>query len=168
MSEIDRQEAERQEAETEREQHELRRRIAEGGPDNHVPGQSSDVSGRQEAELVREERLRKIYPRIAVLVALPIALISLIPSMVGIYLVDRETDARCIDSQINREAIRVTIARNISTLGYAYNEDSGELVRVGKPIDYYATHPEELADALNNAIKALELFPTISCDDGWL
>lgn len=96
MNEQERQDAERlrQEHEAERERRELLRRIGEGGPEQHVPG--NVLPGRVEAEEERvaaeEQRKswRKFYVRLASMVALPIAFIALIPSAISFYLVEQK------------------------------------------------------------------------------
>lgn len=110
MSEADRYEAERaeaerarQEAEVLREEHEIRRRIGEGGPDQHVPG--NVMPGRVEAEAeraaaeARRRSMRRFYLKIATAVALPLAFVALIPALIGIYLVDKEAEERTAENR---------------------------------------------------------------------
>lgn len=94
------QEAERQraEAEEERNRREELRRIGEGGPEQHIPG--NVLPGRVEAEeerVANEARradLRRFYAKMATTVAFPLAFIALIPALVGLYLLDQEVDRR--------------------------------------------------------------------------
>lgn len=105
MSERERQIAEeaRQAAEVERERREELRRIGEGGPEQHVPGNVQ--TGRVEAEAQRvvaeQDRvgMRAFYLRVTGLLALPVAFIALIPALVGVWLLDRETDARISENR---------------------------------------------------------------------
>jgi len=106
MSDMQDAEQKRQDAELLREEHEVRRRIGEGGPDQHVEGNLAQ--GRVEAEAARvvaeEHRrdLRKFYLKMATAIALPLAFIALIPAMVGLYLVQKEADQRVTE---NRKAL---------------------------------------------------------------
>lgn len=149
----------RVEAEVEREQHEVRRRIAEGGPDQHVPGNVE--TGRVEAEEKRQQNARKLYGRVAALIALPLAFVSLIPSVVGLVLLKREVDNRCRDSAVNRTAIRGSVVDSLSALGYIYKD--GKVVPHGKPLAYYLEYPDERAQVLQNTRATLDRFPPISC-----
>lgn len=159
----------RVEAEDEREAHEVRRRISEGGADQHVPG--NEETGRVEAEEARgkaEHRravlARTSYLRIATLVALPVALIALIPSVGGVVWLKRDVDRRCVDSAVNRDAIRLTVLDGLPTLGYRYDADTNKIVLSGKPpIDYYVTHEQERDDAVARARVQLDRFPPIDC-----
>ncbi len=95
-------------SEEKRQTQEKDRRVAEGGLQN-VPGEEDGrveaETGRQEAETRRVQRDAKLLPRISLLVALPLALISLAPSLLlGYYLYDRQQSARNV-SEDNREAI---------------------------------------------------------------
>jgi hypothetical protein len=102
VSERKREEAElgRASAETERERREDLRRIGEGGREQHVPGHTTNEQSRVEAEegrvLAEEKRadLRHFSLRIAAAIALPLAFIALIPALVGIWMLDNETDTR--------------------------------------------------------------------------
>jgi hypothetical protein len=102
VSERERVEAElgRASAETERERREDLRRIGEGGPEQHVPGHVTNEQGRVEAEegrVAAEEKradVRHFYTKLAASIALPLAFIALIPALVGIWMVDNETDER--------------------------------------------------------------------------
>lgn len=154
-------------AELEREERENRRRIAEGGPDQHVEGNEM-LFGRVEAEEKREANLRKWLGRYATLIALAVAFIALIPSLVGgIFLyhtvqkLDREIEVRCGDGETNRAAIRQSIIDGLSTLGYAY--EGGQIVPDGPPLDYYATHPDERAAQLEKTKASLDRFPEVHC-----
>lgn len=115
--------------------------------------------------------MRLSYARVATLIALPLALISLIPSMVGLITLrhhatelELEVQARCEDSRVNRDAIRSTITDGLPTLGYRYEEEAGDIVPHGPPIDYYRTHPEEREQALARSRAALDRFPPIHCE----
>jgi len=111
-SELDRATAEaeavRVSAEEERQTHEVDRKIAEGGqdaPGDDETGRVEAESGRQEAEARRVLRDQKLLPRISALIALPLALVVLIPSLLlGYYLYDRSESTRNV-SEDNREAI---------------------------------------------------------------
>jgi hypothetical protein len=102
VSEREREEAElgRASAETERERREDLRRIGEGGPEQHVVGHVTNEQGRVEAEegrvLAEEKRadLRHFYTKLTASIALPLAFIALIPALVGIWMLDNETDTR--------------------------------------------------------------------------
>jgi hypothetical protein len=102
VSEREREEAElgRASAETERERREDLRRIGEGGPEQHVPGHVTNEQGRVEAEegrVAAEEKradVRHFYTKLAASIALPLAFIALIPALVGIWMLDNETDER--------------------------------------------------------------------------
>lgn len=106
MSEQQREQAEaaRQAAEVERERREDLRRIGEGGPEQHVPGNVQ--TGRVEAEAQRvmaeQERvgMSALFIRLTGIFALPIAFIALIPSLVGIWLLDNETDERITENRV--------------------------------------------------------------------
>lgn len=150
----------RVEAEAEREEQENRRRIAEGGPDQHVPGNTM-LHGRVEAEAVREANLRKWLKRYATIIALTVALIALIPSAVGLVLLKREVNHRCTDAALNRTAVRVTILDGLASLGYIYHD--GQIVTEGNPIAYYVEHPDERERALQRTKKALDRFKPIEC-----
>jgi len=161
VSSYDEAERAREEAEAAREAREDRRRIAEGGPDQHVPGNVA-LYGRVEAEADRQRSARVMYQRVAVLIALPLALVALIPSVVGLVLLGREIEHRCGDAAVNRVAIRASVIDSLHSLGYQYTDD-GEIVAAGRPLDYYVTHPEERAEALAQTKAALERFPPIKC-----
>jgi hypothetical protein len=151
----------REGAEVAREQREDRRRIAEGGDDQHVSG-NVQMYGRVEAEHDRRRSARVMYQRVAVLIALPLALVALIPSLIGLLLLHREVDRRCTDAAINRAAIRSSVTDSLRTLGYVYTAD-GRIVEHGKPLDYYLTHPEERQQQLASTKAALDRFPAIDC-----
>lgn len=166
MNDIAAAEEKREEAERLREEHEVKRRIAEGGPDQHVPGNTKP--GRVEAEQTRQAERRRMYRRVAALIALPIALISLLPSTVGLVLLKREVDHRCRDGQVNRQAIRDTLLRSFDALGYAYNEKTGQVTPNGRAIQYYLDHPEDRERQKQSAIATIERFPPITCNDSIL
>lgn len=114
--------------------------------------------------------MRRTYARVAALIALPFVLISLIPSMVGHVLLQRQADRleqeirlRCQDGRVNRDAIRATITAGLPALGYRYDPETGRIVTAGHPIDYYAVRPDERQAALDRATAALERFPAIQC-----
>lgn len=104
-----------------------------------------------------------MYTRVATLIALPLALVALIPSLVGIALLQGEIDARCEEGRVNRAAIRSTITDGLPALGYRYDPESASIIRAGRPIDYYLTHPTERELALARAVAALERFPEVDC-----
>lgn len=159
----------REEAEAAREEREDRRRIAEGGPDQHVAG-NVQMYGRVEAEEERKRNARVVYQRVSLLIALPLALVALVPSLLGLYLLHREVNHRCTDASINRAAIRSSVLDSLTTLGYRYTAD-GLIVSVDetgkplKPLDYYVTHPEERARALAQIKVTLDRFPPIDCNN---
>jgi hypothetical protein len=144
-------------AEAGREERENRRRIAEGGPDNHL----SDATGRVEAEEEREENLRKWLGRYATIIALAVAFVALIPSMVGLLLLHREINSRCEDAATNRVAIRQTIIDGLKSLGYQYV--NGKIVEDGPPLDYYVLHPDERASQLVKTEATLRRFKEVHC-----
>lgn len=160
-------EASRVRAEIEREERENRRRIAEGGPDNHfTPG----TPGRIEAEAKREQNLRKWLARYATLIALGVALIALIPTAVfGVFLyrtvekLDNEIASRCEDAAVNRDAIRQTLLRSFANLGYMYDEKTGSAVLFNKPLAYYLTHPDERQEQLDALLASVKRFPSVDC-----
>lgn len=161
----------REAAETERQDHELRRRSAEGGPDNHVEGEPPGTTGRVEAEEERQHAYRSLYRRVAVLVALPIALAVAVPA-IGAFIaqgrtidrLDREIALRCTDTSLNRGAIRQTVIDSLPTLGYRYNPDTGGVTPSKEPpIAYYRTHEDERQAALDRTIRVLDRFPPIEC-----
>jgi hypothetical protein len=170
-------EALRIKAEREREDHELRRRIAEGGPDQHVPGDIVSPPGRWERDLERQkaderrgEEVKTVYDRVTKLYALRVAAIFVIPLLVIIVFLyrndsrlDDEIRNRCIDGMINRDAIRASLIDGLGALGFSYNAETNRVVQTGTPIDYYRTHPDELKTALVRAQNALNRFPPISC-----
>lgn len=105
--------------------------------------------------------LRTLYGRVATLIALPLALVALLPSVIfGIYL-QRQNHERCIDAALNREAIRSTVIDGLKPLGYAYAD--GAIVEKGKPIDYYRTHEAERQQALERTRLVLRRFPSVTC-----
>lgn len=98
MSEQERQKSERirEEHEAERMRREDLRRIGEGGPEQHVlgnikPGRVEAEIGRQKAETTRSRNR-----------GITLAFIMLLPALVGLYLVDRESEIRATE---NRELI---------------------------------------------------------------
>ena len=177
MSERDREVAEegRVEAETERQEHETLRRTAEGGPanpDDLEQGRVEAEEGRAAAETVRieaesvrviAEDKRASLRDLAIAIAPFFAFLSLIPSLVGLYLVNNESNQRCQDSQLNRQAIRDTVLNSFAALGYRYDEKTKKAVEIGGELAYYKEHPGERADALERTLAAVERFPPISC-----
>lgn len=117
-----------------------------------------------------QRSMRRVYARVATLIALPLALIALIPSMVGLVAqqhhtarLEQEVRDRCEEGRVNRNAIRSTITDGLPALGYRHDPETGRVVRTGRPIDYYATHPAERQAALARAVAALQRFPAIDC-----
>jgi len=114
----------------------------------------------------------EFYRRVTLLIALPLAFIALIPALTGIVLIyhqgnnlEAEVQARCLDGQVNRNAIRDTLTDNLDLTGYAYDEDTNTLVKTDKkPDPYYEQHPEQLRRAIETMQKALNRFPPITCD----
>jgi hypothetical protein len=120
--------------------------------------------GRVAAEEQRVAAARLSYAKVAALVALPIALVALIPSTVGIYLLDREIHSRCVDGQINRDAIRGSLTRSLANIGYRYDADTNTVVVADKPpLHYYLEHPNERDRQLALVRESLDSFPPISC-----
>lgn len=117
--------------------------------------------------LVEENQVmlaKRTYAKVAALIALPVALVALIPSLVGIELLRREVQHRCMDAAVNREAIRATVIDGLPTLGYRYDPETQLIFTAGKPtVEYYATHPAERQDALERTKTVLARFPTIAC-----
>jgi len=186
MSERDNEASERARVDAEKKRHdlELRRRIAEGGPDQHVEGNIEP--GRYEAELERvaaeevrvgaevdrQDAASDVYRRVTTLWAMRFALIFLIPVLVyGAFAyhenqrLSDEIDARCTDTVTNRNTLRGLIASGLEPLGYTYVPQSGEVVETEKgPIDYYKTHEAERSDALVRTLAILnDQLPTIEC-----
>ncbi len=97
---------------TEDEQEETGRVEAEGGRVEAETRRESVSHGRREAENQRVEaetrrvqRDKRLLPRISVLIALPLAFVSLIPSLLlGYYLYDRQQSTRDV-AEDNRKAI---------------------------------------------------------------
>lgn len=111
------------------------------------------------------------YRRIAVLIALPLALVAMIPGLVGYIGVKRQADNlasevhnRCHDAAVNRSAIRATLINSFKNLGYTYDEETGHAVVTGPPLDYYLAHPEEREAQLQAALNTIRLFPPINCN----
>ena len=146
----------REEAEVAREEHERKRQVAEGGNDQQV-------YGRVEAEHDRQRNARLMYQRVAVLIALPLALVALVPSLLGLFLLHREVEHRCTDAAINRTAIRQSVIDNLHTLGYEYTEDGKVVPSSTPPLDYYRSHPDERASALVQVKATLDRFPPVDC-----
>lgn len=127
-------------------------------------GRVQAETGRVEAEEKRHEAFQTVYRRVALLIALPIALVALIPSMIGLVWLSHEIDNRCVDTQVNRALIRETVLSSFEPLGYTYDEKTGEAVETGQPIDYYVDHPKERAKQLEASLNTIERFPAIHCD----
>ncbi len=141
------------------------RRIAEGGLQN-VPGEEDGrveaESGRQEAEALRVLRDRKLLPRISLLVALPLVLVALAPSVLGLVLIQQEINDRCQDGELNRAAIRDTVLGGLPGLGATIK--GGRVVKAGVPtIEYWRSHPGERDVAIVDAQITLDRFPNIDC-----
>ena len=117
--ELEREEAEqlRAEAEGERQRREELRRIGEGGPEQHIPG--NILPGRVEAEEQRvaaeqhRSDLRYFYSKLAASIALPLAFIALIPALIGIWMLDNETDARINANREHLEEIDMLAADGV-------------------------------------------------------
>jgi len=154
-------------AEEERQTHEVDRRVAEGGQDQHVPGNEETgrveaETGRQEAETRRVQRDAKLLPRISLLVALPLVLVALAPSVLGLVLIQQEIDDRCADGELNRTAIRDTVLGYLPGLGATIKD--GRVVKAGVPTTaYWRTHPDERDVAIVDAQTTLDRFPNIDC-----
>lgn len=133
---------------------------------------------REQAELRRQQAMDGMYAKFATLVALPLAFVALIPSLIGVVVVDRQNDklravisrldrevaSRCEDGRVNRDAIRQSVFEGLLTLGYRYNAATDKIEPFGQPLDYYAAHPEERQAALDRTIASLNRFPAINCD----
>jgi len=99
-------------SEAKRQTQEKDRRIAEGGPQapgDDETGRVEAETGRQEAETRRVLRDQRLLPRISLLVALPFALVAVVPVVVGLVLIQREaanrTEALKAQSLANCRAI---------------------------------------------------------------
>jgi hypothetical protein len=114
-------------------------------------------------ETIHKRNARLMYQRIAVLIALPIAFVALIPSLLGLLLLHREVERRCTDAAINRAAIRASVIDNLRTLGYEYTEDGEVVPSRTPPLAYYRSHPAERAAALAQTKVTLDRFPKINC-----
>lgn len=101
------------------------------------------------------------------MIAVALALISFVPSLVLFGMLTNEVNDRCKESRTNRVAIRETFVEGLSTLGYRYDTETGVVVKAGAPLDYYLTHPEEQREALDRSLRSLERFPAIHCDPWW-
>ncbi len=111
MSERERQDAEglRVVAEIERERREELRRISEGGPEQHVPGNVQTGRVEAEAQRVVSEQgrigVRGFYLRLAGLVALPLAFVALLPAIVGLILLNNQAEQTRTIARENRRTI---------------------------------------------------------------
>lgn len=151
MSEQGRQEAEalREAAELERERREELRRIGEGGPEQHVPG--SVQTGRVEAE-ERRTSVRGFYLRLATSVALPLAFLALLPSLVGIYLLNDQAAEN-----------RARIAENRAALAYlcqttsALNLVIGQLEAVDKTFLVDPSLTQTVKDKIRSRIRVYNI-----------
>lgn len=120
-----------------------------------------------EEEARRGDTIRHHYRRIALLIALPVALIALIPSTAGLVILARYADHNCKVGQANRDAIRATLLGTFINLGYRFDEETNAPAPAGKPLAYYAEHPGERKRALEQAVATLALFPPITCNYLW-
>lgn len=159
-------EAERQQAEAVRQEQEKRRQNAEGGDNGDELQETGRVEAEGErvsAEDMRVLRDKRLLPRISVLVALPLALIALTPSVIGLVLLHREVSHRCHDTALNRAAIRDTVLGGLPGIG-AKATNNGGIVKAGTPtVAYWRDHPGERDKAITNARNTLGRFPGIGC-----
>lgn len=141
--------------------------------EQRVADVASEAATNATEAVVREARFR-IYRRFAILFALPMALIALIPSMVGLAVLDHEMLARCNDARINRDGLRSTLIDGLDSVGLRLDAETGEITDRGLdgsllvPIDYYVEHPEELDDRQAEVTVALSRFPTVDCSNAGL
>lgn len=175
-NEIQQAENDRVVAEEERVANEVERIEAEGAV-GHEPeeGRVQAEAGRVDAEAARviaddarAKSVQAMYRRVSVLIALPIAFIALIPAVVGLIALSRESNARCVDASENRDAIRTTIIGTLAPLGYQIDETGVAVPTAEGPIEYYKTHEDERQAALQATLTSLtKAFPPITCDGGW-
>lgn len=70
----------------------------------------------------------------------------------------------CYDSAINREAIRDSLKRSFTNLGYRWDEKEQDAVFVGPPsLAYWSEHPGEIPSQLERLRQELDGFPRIVC-----
>lgn len=117
----------------------------------------------KEEEAEHKRDLAKIYQRVAIQFALPLAFVSMLPSLLGLYLVHEEVRARCIDTRVDREAIRGSLFDGFEALGYRYDPKTEEITPTGHALAYYIQHPKERAAAIERQLRQIERFPTVEC-----
>ena len=93
----------------------------------------------------------------------------LVVSLGADYRQDRRDEAFvaevCQGSATNREAIRDSLKRGFTGLGYVWDEDTQEPKKVGPPaLSYWKEHPEEVPGQLDRLRQELDGFPPINCD----
>ena len=77
---------------------------------------------------------------------------------------DEQIMRQCVESASNREAIRDSLKRGFTSLGYVWNEKTQEPERIGPPsLAYWKEHPDELAVQLDRLRQELDGFPPIRC-----
>ena len=175
-------------AEEQRVELELNRRIAEGGPDQHVlgnvlPGRVEAEEARVIAEEKREVSANQVYRRVTGLWAMRVVLICLVPFIVfGIFLyrdnqrldvtidkLEAEIALRCQTAAENRGILRSLIANGLESLGYTFDTTHPDqyVVNAKGPIDYYKTRPKERREALHRTLRILKTaVPPIVCEEG--
>ena len=123
----------------------------------------------EEAEALHEEnpyfRGRPVYSRGPIIVSLLIAyLICFSASVGGLYWQWTDLQKQCDESAVNREAIRDSLKRSFSNLGYIWLEERQEAIKVGPPaLDYYREHPHEIGPQVDRLRQELDGFPPIIC-----
>lgn len=180
MSEHDRDNAEagRVAAETGRVEAERDRVTAEGGAEHEESRREAEV-GRVDAEFgrvaaraqdaVAVRRNRNLFlGRWGITIAIGVGFVCLLPSLAGLYLVNREIGDRCTDTAVGRSAARGFVVGGLEVLGYRYVSETGKIVpTVEGPNDYYAQRPAERDAELARTRHFLKTFPEIQCDSGW-
>lgn len=122
-------------------------------------------------ELARD---RKAFYRAASLLALPVALVALIPSLLGLWLLKREIDSKVVERQRTTFAICENGRKNREAIrGAILGSDPTKLQPGDYGYSYARAHPAEAkarSDALKTAVEdskrgrgPLARFPEITC-----
>lgn len=130
--------------------------------------QQRDLSEQQERELHEQNphlRGRPVYSRGPVVKSLLIAyLICFSVTIGGLYWQWTDLQHQCHENAQNRTAIRDSLIRSFSNLGYVWIEARQEAIKVGPPaLDYYIEHPHEVAQQVDRLRQELDGFPPIIC-----
>ena len=77
---------------------------------------------------------------------------------------DDQIMRQCQESADNREAIRDSLKRGFTSLGYVWDEETQNPRRIGPPsLTYWRDHPAELTVQLDRLRQELDGFPSIRC-----